>query len=107
FLSLYCDSVLCLLHSFPTRRSSDLDGFLKRRGNRYQLTERDLAIVEETRDVLFPKLGEDGVSVLVVFFSFDDFGPQRFRQPGVRSEEHTSELQSRGHLVCRLLLEKK
>src|SRR5207253_3461075 len=34
-----------------------------------------------------------------------------FRQPEgdtlVRSEEHTSELQSRGHLVCRLLLEKK
>src|SRR5690625_670462 len=27
--------------------------------------------------------------------------------PGQRSEEHTSELQSRGHLVCRLLLEKK
>src|SRR5690625_6729654 len=26
---------------------------------------------------------------------------------GQRSEEHTSELQSRGHLVCRLLLEKK
>src|SRR6266508_5800118 len=25
----------------------------------------------------------------------------------VRSEEHTSELQSRGHIVCRLLLEKK
>src|SRR5437660_6098808 len=30
---------------------------------------------------------------------------QRF--PLERSEEHTSELQSRGHLVCRLLLEKK
>src|SRR5690625_6090060 len=30
------------------------------------------------------------------------------RCPGeVRSEEHTSELQSRGHLVCRLLLAKK
>src|SRR3712207_7834930 len=30
------------------------------------------------------------------------------RQPGsVRSEEHTSELQSRQYLVCRLLLEKK
>src|SRR5215510_15159845 len=29
--------------------------------------------------------------------------PARFR---ARSEEHTSELQSRGHLVCRLLLEK-
>src|SRR5690625_6318901 len=26
---------------------------------------------------------------------------------GARSEEHTSELQSRGHLVCRLMLEKK
>src|SRR5690625_6895792 len=28
-------------------------------------------------------------------------------QKGIRSEEHTSELQSHGHLVCRLLLEKK
>src|SRR5690625_6191741 len=31
-----------------------------------------------------------------------DFNPAR-----LRSEEHTSELQSRGQLVCRLLLEKK
>src|SRR5690625_1310248 len=30
-------------------------------------------------------------------------GPER----GVRSEEHTSELQSRGQLVCRLVLEKR
>src|SRR3712207_8144236 len=29
------------------------------------------------------------------------------RDPEVRSEEHTSELQSRQYLVCRLLLEKK
>src|SRR5437870_8083629 len=29
------------------------------------------------------------------------------RRRRMRSEEHTSELQSRGHLVCRLLLEKK
>src|SRR5436305_7858480 len=29
------------------------------------------------------------------------------RVPDARSEEHTSELQSRPHLVCRLLLEKK
>src|SRR5439155_8290257 len=29
------------------------------------------------------------------------------RSSSSRSEEHTSELQSRGHLVCRLLLEKK
>src|SRR5690625_6799774 len=37
--------------------------------------------------------------------------PAAARSPGrryrCRSEEHTSELQSRGHLVCRLLLEKK
>src|SRR5437870_7887454 len=33
---------------------------------------------------------------------------QQFKkQVEERSEEHTSELQSRGHLVCRLLLEKK
>src|SRR5437870_11308413 len=32
---------------------------------------------------------------------------RRVFQQIVRSEEHTSELQSRGHLVCRLLLEKK
>src|SRR5690625_6749263 len=42
-------------------------------------------------------------------------GPHFYRQKAsiadqyifFRSEEHTSELQSRGHLVCRLLLEKK
>src|SRR5439155_11967251 len=37
-------------------------------------------------------------------------GPKRIvrvERPPPRSEEHTSELQSRGHLVCRLLLEKK
>src|SRR5690625_6048326 len=36
-----------------------------------------------------------------IYFSFYDV------LSSVRSEEHTSELQSRGHLVCRLLLEKK
>src|SRR5690625_5728199 len=41
-----------------------------------------------------------------------DDAPTRHRARGrgdddLRSEEHTSELQSRGHLVCRLLLEKK
>src|SRR3712207_8072741 len=36
------------------------------------------------------------------------FGPNRFKKfIGPRSEEHTSELQSRQYLVCRLLLEKK
>src|SRR5436305_14622996 len=42
----------------------------------------------------------------------DGGGDRRLPQPGDehlahRSEEHTSELQSRPHLVCRLLLEKK
>src|SRR5438876_5799713 len=38
-----------------------------------------------------------------------DPGPIRDHMalPGIRSEEHTSELQSPVHLVCRLLLEKK
>src|SRR2546429_3351076 len=34
-------------------------------------------------------------------------GSRRDSDGGLRSEEHTSELQSRLHLVCRLLLEKK
>src|SRR5215216_7279086 len=33
--------------------------------------------------------------------------PQLARRSALRSEEHTSELQSPDHLVCRLLLEKK
>src|SRR3712207_7868520 len=33
--------------------------------------------------------------------------PGDHREPRLRSEEHTSELQSRQYLVCRLLLEKK
>src|SRR5690606_40618491 len=37
------------------------------------------------------------------FFAFDQFK----NRPASRSEEHTSELQSRENLVCRLLLEKK
>src|SRR5947209_9328153 len=40
----------------------------------------------------------------------EEVGPDRVRVSGARgerSEEHTSELQSRQYLVCRLLLEKK
>src|SRR5207253_6552221 len=40
----------------------------------------------------------------VMFPPVARYYPIRFSK---RSEEHTSELQSRGHLVCRLLLEKK
>src|SRR5260221_5218364 len=37
----------------------------------------------------------------------DDLGHQRAQRHVIRSEEHTSELQSHSDLVCRLLLEKK
>src|SRR5690554_6996901 len=45
-----------------------------------------------------------GLSTLILTkdYFFDENGPNQ-----TRSEEHTSELQSRPHLVCRLLLEKK
>src|SRR5437870_10973974 len=67
------------LHSFPTRRSSDL-----RPGRPIRPDGMARPAPTTTR-----RLGR----------------PRRRLLP--RSEEHTSELQSRGHLVCRLLLEKK
>src|SRR3712207_7051101 len=39
--------------------------------------------------------------------SWQPFRAPLFLRPAFRSEEHTSELQSRQYLVCRLLLEKK
>src|SRR5690349_22059063 len=65
---------------FPTRRSSDL--FLPR-----------------TPD------GDEALSALQSRLSGPAF--EAARAYGRRSEEHTSELQSRRDLVCRLLLEKK
>src|SRR2546422_6905575 len=43
------------------------------------------------------------------FHCYEGYTPQQIGLPvrDPRSEEHTSELQSRLHLVCRLLLEKK
>src|SRR5207253_8512575 len=51
------------------------------------------------------RANELGIDVIVT----DHHLPETDLPPAVavRSEEHTSELQSRGHLVCRLLLEKK
>src|SRR5258707_6253853 len=46
------------------------------------------------------------VDVQVGSQAFSALGSRPARPPG-RSEEHTSELQSRQYLVCRLLLEKK
>src|SRR5258708_25954110 len=47
-------------------------------------------------DIAFQRLNKEGRQIIVVGQSI-----------GGRSEEHTSELQSPDHLVCRLLLEKK
>src|SRR5206468_10298894 len=89
-------------HSFPTRRSSDLHrgclelspvpGVLNRQ-KREEFGATDL-IAPQHRFDCPPRIGQDAESVL------------RSYQVG-RSEEHTSELQSRSDLVCRLLLEKK
>src|SRR5207253_10138294 len=95
------------LHSFPTRRSSDL--------------KVSYAILEEK--ALIPEIAP---YVTIKFPTADEnrgLGTGEYDETiGVdlskrlihglfgylsRSEEHTSELQSRGHLVCRLLLEKK
>src|SRR5690625_5789132 len=53
-------------------------------------------------------------SIVMSAFNDSDIGKLKVKIEEVlkqswkqRSEEHTSELQSRGHLVCRLLLEKK
>src|SRR3989442_9912189 len=58
------------------------------------------------RSVLGPLLGRGphGLDIRLVLFRR---GATRRRALHGRSEEHTSELQSRPHLVCRLLLEKK
>src|SRR2546422_2960060 len=71
------------------------------------------------RSTLFPyttlfrsELIEARVLGLDGFDSLDDLRgraqqPRLLLDEAIRSEEHTSELQSRLHLVCRLLLEKK
>src|SRR5690348_17947933 len=54
---------------------------------------------------IFPQKRSLDSSSAEISLSLDDGESQRNRVP--RSEEHTSELQSPVHLVCRLLLEKK
>src|SRR5690625_6572299 len=57
------------------------------------------------RNERFAYADPSGFHPVPAFFA-DLLIPERLPLPS-RSEEHTSELQSRGHLVCRLLLEKK
>src|SRR5690606_40457344 len=85
------------LHSSPTRRSSDLK-CIQGKGivNSISLKEGEAAFIEQAR--LCRRYG-----AAVVVMAFDEQG----QADTLRSEEHTSELQSRENLVCRLLLEKK
>src|SRR5690606_40128225 len=84
------------LHSFPTRRSSDLVHRLDEAGMRLRVLVGRLGLHQ---------LVGEGVDVeMALAGAVDAIGPV---EAGVRSEEHTSELQSRENLVCRLLLEKK
>src|SRR5207253_9462271 len=79
------------LHSFPTRRSSDLKSFRILR----MIPQPQLPLTLRARQITL---------------LLEGYGSIRSRGLSLdwkRSEEHTSELQSRGHLVCRLLLEKK
>src|SRR5690606_41610089 len=82
----YCNVSNRHLHSFPTRRSSDLGLFY---------FHQQFYAVYFTDHHLLSGLNGFPFQVLC-----DPVG-------STRSEEHTSELQSRENLVCRLLLEKK
>src|SRR5258708_21328525 len=83
---------------FPTRRSSDLNVIL---------TPED---TQREGDACEPWLAQALLAVELVHAHFRTREPvlaPRREVPELRSEEHTSELQSPDHLVCRLLLEKK
>src|SRR5206468_5846995 len=90
-------------HSFPTRRSSDLGTIVTDtehagRFNRVaggDLDFRPSSTQEVSATFLESQTGLNGAN------SAQGTASQ------IRSEEHTSELQSRSDLVCRLLLEKK
>src|SRR5207302_3921768 len=92
-------------HSFPTRRSSDLV--------RHAIhASRHVDAVPVNGGRLRQVVGED--DAYKVAFAHAQLWPRYLvvvspgsRRLAFRSEEHTSELQSRENLVCRLLLEKK
>src|SRR5262245_64175500 len=98
-----CFSSVCAhhrdLHSFPTRRSSDLE----------RAHERVLAHVVVRRAFMrIPIASEGHQSPVTASHGARRSSSKRCGTIGTqRSEEHTSELQSLRHLVCRLLLEKK
>src|SRR5699024_12797254 len=84
------------LYSFPTRRSSDLIHWL------------EFDAKQETIRKVTSFTGIENPSFLTVNRKKDHlYAISEVDNGEVRSEEHTSELQSRFDLVCRLLLEKK
>src|SRR5207253_7864089 len=93
------------LPPFPTRRSSDLltpggKAALRRAWPVYRQ-----AIHRQLTTRLSPQQCRELAALLGQVIATTDVDPPV--NSASRSEEHTSELQSRGHLVCRLLLEKK
>src|SRR2546422_8597581 len=75
----------------------------------YTTLFRSKAVVVERGhvDVVLPERARDRVDLLVEQHEVPGDGRPALDKEVNRSEEHTSELQSRLHLVCRLLLEKK
>src|SRR5690606_42006637 len=92
------------LPSFPTRRSSDLEGITR------AYATSAFARIRQIRVRAWIFLARVGFSGTYLRGDADLLGAAAGLLPchrAARSEEHTSELQSRENLVCRLLLEKK
>src|SRR5207247_10079819 len=96
--------LLRALHSSPTRRSSDL-----RRGMPVAGVARDEALLDQRSQSAAERLAADARRSPREEAEDDPDGKRAGNAADCvrRSEEHTSELQSRVDLVCRLLLEKK
>src|SRR5207244_6870763 len=94
------------LPSFPTRRSSDLRTYYLTRSQPPFLTSMILGVygAQKAAGHEDRKWLEKAYQLAVKDHSLWVAEPHL---AGSRSEEHTSELQSPDHLVCRLLLEKK
>src|SRR5690348_18027730 len=89
------------LPSFPTRRSSDLS--FKSHRAQAKSKQRGVCMLLKSKK---EKKAEFARSSLEVFETLAEVY-KTLAVPKLRSEEHTSELQSPVHLVCRLLLEQK
>src|SRR5690606_40150665 len=106
FVFLFCVGLLCLHPSFPTRRSSDL---AKLNPDILCLQETKCHTEQLTQEMINPFDYQSHWSCAVRkgYSGVATFHKDEIKSSQVRSEEHTSELQSRENLVCRLLLEKK